>query len=204
MENGIGMETVAVGIGQLVSLGIVERQRGLKPAGHGVGQIGNQLPRRDGDDQLLPLACREPIAVYAAGHDLAVQRGRKRDVHERSRRGVSRHVAGLGFLPGSRLGNDLGRLLGELGQLADAKHAADWSIRGGQPNSRWPGSASGAMVTWRMTVSAMTGLAGLATAASFLRILAMVLRVSASFTGFLQFPQQLQSQLVGLFSASSV
>ena len=66
-------ETVVVGIVQFLALGVVQRHRGLEPAGHGVGQIRNQRPRAGRDDQLLALARREPVLVHTALQDLAVQ-----------------------------------------------------------------------------------------------------------------------------------
>ena len=90
------METEVVVVGHFFPLGIVERQRGLKPAGHGVGQVGDQLPGTDGDDHLLPLAGLEPIAVHVGrdepvgrlglqpalllGHDLTVDRDGQRNL----------------------------------------------------------------------------------------------------------------------------
>ena len=71
------MEQVVVGMFQFMALGVVECQGGLEPAGHGVREIGDQFPRRGDDDQSLPLAGLEPIAVHAAGQDLAVDDGRQ-------------------------------------------------------------------------------------------------------------------------------
>ena len=68
-QDRIGMETIVVVVGQLFSLGVVERQRGLEPAGHGVGQVGDQLPRAGGDDQSLALAGLEAVAVGVAGRE---------------------------------------------------------------------------------------------------------------------------------------
>jgi hypothetical protein len=50
------MEAEIVVVGHFLARRIVEREHGLKPAGHGVGQIGHQLARAGGDRQALPLA----------------------------------------------------------------------------------------------------------------------------------------------------
>ena len=85
VEDRIGMEAEVVVIGQLLALGVVERQGGLEPAGHGVGQVGDQLPCAGGHDQALALAGLEAIPVHAAGHDLAVDDDRQRDTSSRAR-----------------------------------------------------------------------------------------------------------------------
>jgi len=41
-QHGIGIETKVIGEGQFVSRGIADGHVGLKPAGHGIGQIGDQ------------------------------------------------------------------------------------------------------------------------------------------------------------------
>ncbi len=70
MEHRIGMETEVVVVRQLIALRIVKRQSRLKPAGNGVGQIGDQFPRTGGDDQVLALVRLEPIPVRIAGREL--------------------------------------------------------------------------------------------------------------------------------------
>ena len=78
-DHRVGLEAVVVVVGHLLAVGVVQRQHGLEPAGHGVGDIGDQLPRLGGDDQPLALAGREAIAVHFAGSDLAVQRAGQGD-----------------------------------------------------------------------------------------------------------------------------
>ena len=53
---GIGLEAVVVVIRHFLAVRVVQHQHGLEPAGHGVGDIGDQLPRLGGDDQPLALA----------------------------------------------------------------------------------------------------------------------------------------------------
>ena len=88
MQDRVGVEQVMVGVLQFMALGVVKRQGGLEPAGHGVGKIGDQFPRRGHDHQPHPLAGLKPIAVHAAGQDLAVNDGRQRYVHLRGRDGL--------------------------------------------------------------------------------------------------------------------
>jgi hypothetical protein len=57
----------------LKALRIVERQRGLKPAGDGIGQIRNQAPRLHLHHEPLALPCMESKTVDVTGHDLPVQ-----------------------------------------------------------------------------------------------------------------------------------
>ena len=63
MKHRVGVEAVVVVVGHFLALGVVERQHGLKPAGHGVGEVRDQLARAGGDHQLLPLARLEAVAV---------------------------------------------------------------------------------------------------------------------------------------------
>ncbi len=129
-EDRIGMEVVVVVVGQLVPVGIVQRQRGLEPAGHGVGQVGDQFPRAGGDDQPLALsgleavavrvAGREPLGlpvyvVRLAGNDLPVDHGRQRNIRRHLGREAERAWEVLRFRDEPRL------LLAELGQPAHAE-----------------------------------------------------------------------------------
>ena len=66
-ENRVGMETVMVGVGDFISLRVVNGDGGLKPAGDRVGQIGHQFAGGGGDDQLLPFVRLEAVTVHAAG-----------------------------------------------------------------------------------------------------------------------------------------
>ena len=61
--------------------GVVQRQRGLEPAGHRVGQVGDQVRALAATHQLLALARGEAEAVHVAGQDLAVEHRRQRDAH---------------------------------------------------------------------------------------------------------------------------
>ena len=126
------METVVVAIRQFASLGIANRHGGLKPAGHGIGQIRPQVARADGDHQSLTFARLEPIAIDAAGHDLSVHDGRQRDVHLRFGRARVWGSWGLGGrLAARRLSARLCLWFAKLGQLSDVK---DQGIR--QPVGR--------------------------------------------------------------------
>ena len=121
-QHRVGMEEIMVGIGQFMAPGVVERQGGLKPAGHGVGDIRNQFLRGGGDDQALTLAGLEAIAVHLAGHDLAVDHRRQRDLDRRGGgRGpwlvaVSRRLGGLRVGQGRDFRHDLGKLADLEGQ----------------------------------------------------------------------------------------
>ena len=120
MEDRVGVEQVMVGVRQFMALGVVKGQSRLEPAGDGVGKIGDQFPRRGGDDQLQPFAGLEPVAVHAAGQDLAVDDGRQGDVHLGGRNGFLLIVESQ--LPeGCRVRDGFGLPLGELRQLTDAK-----------------------------------------------------------------------------------
>lgn len=45
-HNGVGVELIIAGKSHFLALRIVNRNRGFKPAGHGVGNKGDQLPWR--------------------------------------------------------------------------------------------------------------------------------------------------------------
>ena len=100
--------------------GVVKGHHGLEPAGNGIRDERDQLPRVGGDDQPLALAGLEAIAVHLAGSDLAVHYARHRDAHLDL---VVRPLAkGEFFLPEHlKLGGEH-RLPGDLGQLADVEH----------------------------------------------------------------------------------
>ena len=143
------MEAVVVGVGHFVALGIVEAERGLEPAGHGVGEVGDQFARAGGDDQLLALGGLEAIAVHAAGHDLAVDDGGQRDVHGRlaaRRRACPRLACRLraGIAGGASLAGCL-----ENSGSWPTQNTSGLDSPSGVPSrsSRSPGSASAAMVT---------------------------------------------------------
>ena len=78
-DHRIGLEAVIVVVGHFLSLGVVNGHHRLEPAGHGVGNEGDQLPRLGGEHQPLPLAGLETVAVHFAGSDLAVGRAGQRD-----------------------------------------------------------------------------------------------------------------------------
>ena len=62
------MEAVVVGVGHLLPVGVESVEGGLEPAGHGVGQVRDQLARAlTRDDQPLPLRRLEAVAVHVAG-----------------------------------------------------------------------------------------------------------------------------------------
>ena len=66
VDRGVGMEAEIVVVGHFFSLGVVERQHGLEPAGNRVGQIGHQLARTGGDREALSLPCRKAVAIGVA------------------------------------------------------------------------------------------------------------------------------------------
>ena len=136
-EDRIGMEAVVVAKGQLPALGVVQRQRGLEPAGDGVGQVRDQFPSGGGDDQRLALPRLEAVAVRIAGResaaetqgvrlardDLPVDDGRQRDVRRGRGGEADRDVVVL------NVGDQFRLLLAEFGQPAHAeaervRHAA--------------------------------------------------------------------------------
>jgi hypothetical protein len=131
VDDGVGMEAVVVVIRQFVSIGIVKRQNGLKPAGDGVGQIGDQFARAGRNHQLVTLVRLETIPVGFArgktrlggrprqtGLDASVDGGRQRDGHVGGRLGDLH----LSRLIGVRLNHGDGFRLGEFRQLADAEN----------------------------------------------------------------------------------
>lgn len=79
-EDGVGVEAEVVVVGDLLALGVVEREGGLKPARHGVGEIGNEGAGAGGEHrELLTLARGETIAVDLTGENLAVDGVRQGD-----------------------------------------------------------------------------------------------------------------------------
>ncbi len=114
-DHRVGLEAVVVAIRHFLPLRVVERQHRLEPAGHGVGNVGDQLPRLDAGHQALALAGLEAIAVHAAERDLAVHRARQRDA---------------GFL--------VQRSAGQAGLLA-AQHVLRRDRQGRLPRPRAPG-----------------------------------------------------------------
>jgi hypothetical protein len=72
---------------------------------------------------LLPFACLKPIAVHAAGQDLAVDDRWQRDLHLRWRDGFLL-IAESALPEGCFVGDRLGVPLGEFRQLADPE--AEW------------------------------------------------------------------------------
>ena len=79
---------------QFLALRVAQRQRGLKPSGHGVGNVRDQLAGAGRDHQVLSPFCLEAILVRRAGRHLAVHYDRQRDLDGRLRRAGRRAVGG--------------------------------------------------------------------------------------------------------------
>ena len=131
-DRGVGLEAVVVVIRHLLAVCVMQHQHGLEPAGHGVGDIGDQLPRPGSDDQPLALARYEAIPVNFPGSDLAIQRTRQGDpVLDLVRRALAEGE----FLFAQHLvaaGDHW--LAAQLGQLADAEdHRVGQAGRGPDP-----------------------------------------------------------------------
>ena len=60
---------------------VAEFEHGLKPAGHGVGNEGDELAGQGGDDQALALGGDKTVAVDLAGGDLPIHGARQRNAH---------------------------------------------------------------------------------------------------------------------------
>ena len=88
VQHRIGMEAETAGAGQFLALRVAEPDRGLEPPRHGVGNVRHQLLGTDRKDQLLPLGCREAIAIDLPGQDLPIDDRRKLDVDDRLRAGA--------------------------------------------------------------------------------------------------------------------
>ena len=82
-DDRVGMETEVVIVGQFIASGIADGHGGLKPAGDGVGKIGNQGTGAHGDDNLLALPGLEAILILVGGENLAVDGGGEGDGHLR-------------------------------------------------------------------------------------------------------------------------
>ena len=93
VEDRVGMEEEVVGILDFPARGIGESEGGLKPAGDGVGDVGEQFARLGGDHDVLALGGLEAIASDAAGGDLPVDEDGQGDVGGRFRRGACHAAA---------------------------------------------------------------------------------------------------------------
>jgi hypothetical protein len=81
-HHGVRLEAEVILVGDFFSLAVVKREHGLEPAGHGIGDEGDQLPRESGDDEPLAFAGGKTVAVHLAGGDLAVERAGRHDVDQ--------------------------------------------------------------------------------------------------------------------------
>ena len=119
MEHRVRVEMEIVVVRHLVAARVVELQYGLKPTGNTVGDVGDQLPSFDSDDQTLPLARLKTIPVHPARGELTVHRARHGDAHfhcfrrplDQSQMLLAEHL----FLAG------LHRLTGDFGHLVHVK-----------------------------------------------------------------------------------
>ena len=81
IDDRVRVGTEIIVVRDLLAVGVVKLQHGLKPAGNAVGDVGDQIPSLGGDEQALPLARRKTIPVHLARRDLAVHRAGDRDAH---------------------------------------------------------------------------------------------------------------------------
>ena len=75
-KRGVRIETVIVVERHHFAVRVAERQHGLEPAGYGVGDVGDQLPRGRGDNQMPALPRLEAIPVDFSRCDLSVHGAR--------------------------------------------------------------------------------------------------------------------------------
>ena len=118
MEDRVGVEQIMVGVLEFIAFGVVKGQGRLEPTGDRVSQIRDQLSRLGHDNQLQPFAGLKPIAVHAAGEDLAVDNGWQRDVHLGGRNGFLL-IVGSQLPEGCSVRDGFRLPLGEFRQLAD-------------------------------------------------------------------------------------
>ncbi len=109
------MEEEVVGIVDLFALGVGERQGRLEPAGDGVGDVGDEFARLDGEYDALTFDGLEAIAIDAAGRDLAVDDGGQRDI------GGGLGSRGADLAAPTQLTGCLSSGFRGLGQLVDAE-----------------------------------------------------------------------------------
>ena len=76
VEHRIRLETVIVVVGDFPALGVVERNDGLEPTRHGVGNVRQQMASVRRNDQPLPLLGFEPVVIDLSGGDLTVDDAR--------------------------------------------------------------------------------------------------------------------------------
>lgn len=120
-QHGVGVETVVVGVGDLAAGGVAQAERGLKPAGRGVGEIGEEGAGAGDHDDALAFARGKADAVDFAGEDLAVHDRGQGKVHGRLAPRVARvRFAVWPWRSGAGDGDLHG--LAEFRELADGKH----------------------------------------------------------------------------------
>ena len=138
-ENGVRMETVVVGVGDLTAGGVGETERGLKPARHGVGEIGDEGAGAGDHDDALAFARGETDVVDLAGENLAVHDRGQGDFRDGFWAGVAR----LGFAVRPRgIGAGGGDAHGfaEFRELAHGKdHRVGEAVGGAEPNFAFAG-----------------------------------------------------------------
>jgi len=119
IDDRVGVETKIVGVRHLPAAGVAETEHGLEPAGDAVGDVGDQLPGLDGDDQTLPLRSLKTIPVHLARRDLAVHGAGHRDAHLLFFHGT--FALGKMFLAEDRQLHGLHWLAGDFGHLPHVK-----------------------------------------------------------------------------------
>jgi hypothetical protein len=121
-QDRIGAVAVVVGVGEFAAAFVVERERRLEPAGHGVGEVGDERAGVGDHDDALALFRGETEAVDFARHDLTVHDGGNGDFHFRL--GARAAGIGVGILACSGVGRRRGDAHGfaHLGELADDEH----------------------------------------------------------------------------------
>ena len=92
-QHGIGGEAERLRGGQRDSLGILDRHDGFKPAGDGIGQIGDEIAGLRDKDQALPPDGMKNITVGLARQNLPVEDDGKLD----DGRGGGRRFRGTGL-----------------------------------------------------------------------------------------------------------
>src|SRR5581483_10249832 len=134
-EQGVRVKAEMVVGGEFVAAGIEDGDSGLKPARHGVSQIGNQRARGDGGDDLLSLPGMKAKTVHGTGADLAVEKGRQADRQWRAG-GIRPGRLADPFEESVELGiRRLQCRLGNFRQLADAElERVGQAIGAGEPD----------------------------------------------------------------------
>ena len=138
-ENGVRIETVVVGVGDLPAGGVGETEGGLKPARHGVGEIGDEGAGAGDHDDALAFAGGETDVVDLAGENLAVHDRGQRDFSGGFCPGVARVGFAVGPLRMGAGGGDAHRFA-KFRELAHGKdHRVGEAVGGAEANFAFAG-----------------------------------------------------------------